>query len=325
MSVHQMKFEIGGLYDKDDDDRVPIDAQIDSFIDQITGKDGRFSISSAIEGMENQKNEKGRDGLNDEISHGRNIILAKVDAQNNDSGIGLDLDKSRMSSTEEVSDEADGQEHMMADSGRKEIEDGEFVDKAKVYGEKEPPATAQPKRRMSDLDVHLKMMNDKSSRFFQPNPDEYPEFDGPANVDTQNAEKDSVRVHGDVDLDNTEENKDDELSLTHDSQIESNKNDKNGDKPMVEVDINNSSDLGMSISATDNEKEPENKQDTKDDTPMTKQDTAENRKSDKAGAKEGNSEDVDLLDDMLEFLKNNRKGSRRSMTTDSGLGDDDYR
>lgn len=58
---------------------------------------------------------------------------------------------------------------------------------------------------------------------------------------------------------------------------------------------------------------------------MTKQDTAENRKSDKAGAKEGNSEDVDLLDDMLEFLKNNRKGSRRSMTTDSGLGDDDYR
>lgn len=166
LSVHQMKFEIGGLYDKDDDDQVPIDAQIDSFIDQITGKDGRFSISSAIEGIENQKNEKGRDGLNDEISHGRDIILAKVEAQNDDSGIGLDPDKSRMSSTEEVPDEADGQECVMADSGRKELVDGEFLDKAKVYGEKEPPATAQPKRRMSDLDVHLKMMNDKSSRFF---------------------------------------------------------------------------------------------------------------------------------------------------------------
>lgn len=327
LSVHQMKFEIGGLYDKDDDDQVPIDAQIDSFIDQITGKDGRFSISSAIEGIENQKNEKGRDGLNDEISHGRDIILAKLEAQNDDSGIGLDLDKSRMSSTEEVPDEADGQECVMADSGRKELVDGEFLDKAKVYGEKEPPATAQPKRRMSDLDVHLKMMNDKSSRFFQPNPDEYPELDGPTNVDKHGAEKDSVRVHGDTHLDNTEEKNDDELSLTHESQIESKKNDKNGDKPMVEVDIKSSSELGMSISksATDIEKKAGNKQDTKDDTPMTKQDTTENKKSDEAGAKEGNSEDVDLLDDMLEFLKNNRKGSRRSMTTDSGLGDDDYR
>lgn len=325
LSVHQMKFEIGGLYDKDDDDQVPIDAQIDSFIDQITGKDGRFSISSAIEGMENQKNEKGRDGFNDEISYGRDIILAKVDAQNNDSGIGLDLDKSRMSSTEEVLDEADGQEHMMADSGRKELEDGEFVDKAKVYGEKEPPPTAQPKRRMSDLDVHLKMMNDKSSRFFQPNPDEYPEFDGPTNVDKQSAEKDSVHV--DTHFDNTEENNDDELSLTHESQIESKKNDKNGDKPMVEADIKSSSELGLSISksGTDIEKEAGNKQDIKDDTPMTKEDTTEDGKSDEAAAKEGNTEDVDLLDDMLEFLKNNRKGSRRSMTTDSGLGDDDYR
>lgn len=38
---------------------------------------------------------------------------------------------------EEVFDEVDGQEYMMVDSGWKEIEDGEFVDKVKVYGEKE--------------------------------------------------------------------------------------------------------------------------------------------------------------------------------------------
>ena len=40
--------------------------------------------------------------------------------------------------------------------------------------------------------------------------------------------------------------------------------------------------------------------------------------------KEGYEED-DIADDMMEFLNIDRKRSRRSTTTDSGLGDDDYR
>nr|XP_022325334.1 titin-like isoform X5 [Crassostrea virginica] len=332
VSVHQMKFEIGGLYDKndDDDDHIPVDAQYDSFIEQITGKDGRFSISSSIEGIENQKNEKGRDGLHEDMDRGRDIILDKVDSQNNDSGIGIELDRSRMSSTEEEHDGA-GEQKLGSGVMAKELQDGECVDKAEIYGETEPSTPIQPKRRMSDLDAHLRMMNDKASRFFQPNPEEYPEIDGPDNVSEQKREN---IVQFNANVDNTEQNKVDKLSLKQDSHIENKETDDRGAKPIIDTDLDNSNTVGAfdseSGKTTEKGDEELTKGKTKNnyeemETSEERQHTSEQEKSDKAEVKEKDNEDVDLLDDMLDFLTNNRKGSRRSMTTDSGLGDDDYR
>lgn len=327
-----MKFEIGGLYDKnnDDDDHIPVDAQYDSFIEQITGKDGRYSISSSIEGIENQKNEKGRSGLHDDMDRGRDIILDKVDSQNNDSGIGIELDRSRMSSTEEEHD-GTGEQKLGSGVMAKELQDGECVDKAEIYGETEPSTPIQPKRRMSDLDAHLRMMNDKASRFFQPNPEEYPEIDGPDNVSEQKRE-DIVQFNANVD--NTEQNKDDKLSLKQDSHIENKETYDRGAKPIIDTDIDNSNTVGVFDSQFGKTTEKGDEQPTKGktknnyeemETSEERQHTSEQENSDNAEVKEKDNEDVDLLDDMLDFLTNNRKGSRRSMTTDSGLGDDDYR
>ncbi|XP_061165078.1 muscle M-line assembly protein unc-89-like [Saccostrea echinata] len=339
MSVHQMKFEVGGLYDQQNDDQIPLDAQFDSFIEQITGKGGHFNISSSLEGMENQKNEKGRNGIQitSEIDNHKDLNegIISADVECDDSGIGLDLEKSRMSSTEEVTDEADGQKNRLGMKGRslqKDLQDGGSIDKAEVYGEKEPSLTIQPKRRFSDLDVHLKMMGDKTYPFFQPNPEEYPEIDGPANTGDIVAESDQLELKQEAKVDNCDQEAVSGLSLKHDSHLNGKENNNVVLSPVMDVDIDNTSKEGVSDSKPVLESVNENSldKDINNSKPVDKESKAKNvteEKDDreKAEATEKDSEDADLLDDMLEYLKNNRKGSRRSMTTDSGLGDDDYR
>lgn len=333
MSVHQMKFEVGGLYDKDDNDQIPIDAQFDSFIEQITGKDGQFNISSSLEGIENHKIEKGRDGfqIDSDVNNGRgfNEEITSSEAGCDDSGIGLDLDKPTASS-KEVTNEDNGQGNGLEDGQEDGLNMGlemvlpeaDFVDKAQIYGEKEPTMTIQPKRRMSDLDVHLKMMNDKCSPFFQPNPEEYPEIDGPPKAADLGDKLDAKNVKG-----VTKQTEKDELSLKHDSHVDCSDNNASI-TPITDVgtdnvrtDLNPVLDSVIETSSDDRRNENELKERaSKKENRATESERTENEE-----AKERNTEDVDLLDDMLEFLKNNRKGSRRSMTTDSGLGDDDYR
>ncbi|XP_062595919.1 titin-like isoform X3 [Saccostrea cucullata] len=338
MSVHEMKFEVGGLYDQQDDDKIPIDVQFDSFIEQITGKEGHFNISSSLEGIENQKNEKGRNGIQitTEINNEKNLNeenKISADVKCDDSGIGLDLDKSRMSSTEEMMDEADGQTNRHGMKGKtlqKDLQDGGSIDKAEIYGEKEPSVTIQPKRRFSDLDVHLKMMGDKAYPFFQPNPEEYPEIDGPTNTKDIAAESDQLELKHEVQTDNCNQEEESGLSLKQDSHLESKENNDVVLTPVLDVDIDNTSkehDLKPdleSVNENSTDKEVKNSE-QEDKVSKTENPTEEKDDKEETEATEKDPEDADLLDDMLEYLKNNRKGSRRSMTTDSGLGDDDYR
>jgi hypothetical protein len=320
-----MKFEVGGIYDKDDNDEIPINAQVDSFIEQITGKDGHFNISSSLEGIENQKVEKGRDGfqIDSDISDGRGFNEESISSEAgcDDSGIGLDLEKPTTSSRG-ISNDADSQE--FSRSLEMDLPDADFVDKAQIYGEKEPEMTVQPKRRLSDLDVHLKMMNDKFSPFFQPNPEEYPEIDGPPKAKGVTDRPGEKNVKG-----AKQQTEDDEPSLKYNSEVDCKDNNNTSNKLIADVGIDNGRTALTPAIELVNETSSENRGNGNElkERASRKDDNATESEPKKTEdeVKERNTEDVDLLDDMLEFMKNNRKGSRRSMTTDSGLGDDDYR